>query len=170
MRYPLYDNVFFNSRGAAVNIQQHIDRPRNVTVMHNTVVASGTGIRVSNPDPAFTQRIIANAVYAATPVSGPNQQDNVTGAYSAAATALNSPTPAIATLDLYPRSGQLVGSAVSLDPASGFTDGTLDFNGQPRTGVHRGAYEGDGANTGWKLALALKNLVRPNPPTGLRVE
>jgi hypothetical protein len=166
----LYDNVFFNSRGAAVNIQQHINRPRNVTVMHNTVVASGTGIRVSNPDPAFTQRIIANAVYAATPVAGPNQQDNVTGAYSAAATALNSPTPAIATLDLYPRTGQLVGSAVSLDPASGFTDGTLDFNGQPRTGVHRGAYEGDGANTGWKLALALKNLVRPNPPTGLRVE
>lgn len=166
----LYDNIFVNSRGSAVNIQQHMDRPRSVTVMHNTVVANGSGIRISGGDPAYTQKIIANVIYAATPVSGPNQQDNITGAYSAASTTLNAPFASIGTLDVYPRSGQLTGTAVSLDPLSGFTEGTLDFNSRARTGVHRGAYEGDGSNTGWKLALAIKNLVRPNPPTNVRVE
>lgn len=152
----LHDNLFLNESGSAVNITSHNDKPRNVTVYHNTVVASGNGIRVSNADAAYVQKIIANAVFAGTPISGPNQQGNVTGSYAAAADYLVAPTAALGTLDLFPKTGQLQGTAIDLAQFSGFTDGTLDFNGVARTGMHRGAYEGDGSNPGWRLARSIK--------------
>jgi hypothetical protein len=156
----LHDNLFLNTAGTAVNITSHNDKPRNVTVYHNTVVASGNGIRVSNGDTAYVQKIIANAVFAGTPISGPNQQGNVTGSYAAAADYLVASTATLGTLDLFPKAGQLTATATDLAQFSGFTDGTRDFNGAARTGVHRGAYEGDGSNPGWRLALSIK------PPAG----
>jgi hypothetical protein len=156
----LHDNVFVNASGSAVNITSHNDKPRNVTVYHNTVVASGNGIRIANADPAYVQKIIANAVFAATPVSGPNQQGNVTGSYSSAADYLVAPAAALGSLDLFPKAGQLAGTDTDLAQFGGFTDGTRDFNGETRTGVRRGAYEGDGSNPGWRLALSIK------PPAG----
>jgi hypothetical protein len=152
----LHDNVFVNSSGSAVNITSHNDKPRTVTVYHNTVVATGNGIRVANADTAYVQKIIANAVFAATPVSGPNQQGNVTGSYAAAGDYLVAPTAALGSLDLYPKTGQLAGTATDLAQFSGYTDGARDFNGSARTGIHRGAYEGNGSNPGWRLALAIK--------------
>jgi hypothetical protein len=156
----LHDNLFLNTSGSAVNIRSHNDKPRNVTVYHNTVVASGNGIRIANADPAYVQKIIANAVFAATPVSGPNQQGNVTGSYVSAADFLVAPTAPLGSLDLFPKAGQLAGTATDLAQFSGYTDGARDFNGTTRTGVHRGAYEGDGSNPGWRLALSIK------PPGG----
>jgi hypothetical protein len=156
----LHDNVFVNASGSAVNITSHNDKPRNVTVYHNTVVATGNGIRIANADSGYVQKIIANAVFAATPVSGPNQQGNVTGSYVSAADFLVAPTAALGSLDLFPKAGQLAGTATDLAQFGGLTDGARDFNGNTRTGVHRGAYEGDGSNPGWRLALSIK------PPAG----
>jgi hypothetical protein len=156
----LHDNVFVNASGSAVNITSHNDKPRNVTVYHNTVVATGNGIRIANADSGYVQKIIANAVFAATPVSGPNQQGNVTGSYASAADFLAAPTAALGSLDLFPKVAQLAGTATDLAQFSGFADGARDFNGNTRTGVHRGAYEGDGSNPGWRLALSIK------PPAG----
>jgi hypothetical protein len=156
----LHDNVFVNASGSAVNITSHNDKPRNVTVYHNTVVATGNGIRIANADPGYVQKIIANAVFAATPVSGPNQQGNVTGSYASAADSLVAPTAALGSLDLFPKAGQLAGTTTDLAQFGGYTDGARDFNGNARTGVHRGAYEGDGSNPGWRLALSIK------PPAG----
>jgi hypothetical protein len=152
----LHDNLWLNTSGSAVNITSHHDKPRNVTVYHNTVVASGSGIRISNADTGYVQKIIANAVFAGTPISGPNQQGNVTGSYVAAADHLVAPTAPLGTLDLFPKAGQLAGTATDLAQFAVFTDGARDFNGNTRTGVHRGAYEGDGSNPGWRLALAIK--------------
>jgi hypothetical protein len=164
----LYDNLFVNSWGTAVNIQPQNDKPRTVTVFHNTVAATGGGLKISGGDTNFVQKLIGNASFAATPISGPNQQSNVTGSYALAATYLKAPTAAIGSLDLYPMSGQLTGTAIDLTQFSGFTDGTKDFNGTARTGVHRGAYEGDGTNGGWKLALSQKPVVGGStPPTTL---
>lgn len=156
----LHDNVFVNSAGSAVNITAQNDKPRAVTVYHNTVVASGSGIRVSNADPAYVQSIVGNAVFAGSPVAGPNQQGNVAASYAAAADYLVAPTAAIGSLDLYPKTGRLSGPATDLAKFDGFVDGTLDFNGRSRTGVFRGAYEGEGTNPGWRLALTIK------PPQG----
>ncbi len=156
----LYDNLLVNSYDDAVNIQPQNDVPRNVTVLHNTVVAAGGGIRVSGAASGYTQAIVGNASFAATPVSGPNQADNITGSFAGAATYLNDPTGAVGALDLYPKSGQLLGAAISLAPFATLTDYNKDFNGTLRTGIHRGAYEGSGVNPGWKLALAMKESAR----------
>ncbi len=159
----LHDNLFVNSAGDAVNIQAHEDKPRTVTVYHNTVVATGGGLRISGADTNFVQKLIGNASFAATPLAGPNQQSNITGTYAQAATYLNAPTAAIGSLDLFPKTGQLTGTALDLSAFSGFADGAKDFNGTTRTGTHRGAYEGDGTNSGWKLALAVKATVGGTP-------
>jgi hypothetical protein len=160
----LHDNVFVNSAGDAVNIQAHEDKPRTVTVYHNTVVATGNGLHISGADTNFVQKLIGNVAFAGDPIVGPNQQSNITGTYAQAATHLNAPTAAIGSLDLYPKAGQLTGAALDLSAFSGFTDGTKDFNGIARTGTHRGAYEGDGTNPGWKLALAPKSAVGGSTP------
>jgi hypothetical protein len=152
----LYDNLFVNASGDAINIQPHNSVPRNVAVFHNTVVATGTGIRVSGADSGFVQRIVGNAVFAATPVSGPNAVGNVTGTRAQASTALVAPTAPIDGVDLFPRAGQLSGTALDLTPFAAFTDSGRDFNGRARAGNYRGAYDGEGTNPGWKLALATK--------------
>lgn len=121
----LHDNLFVNATGSAINIQAHNDKPRTVTVYHNTVVASANGIRISGADTAHVQRIIANAVFAETPVAGPNQQANVTGGDASASMYLNAPTAAIGSLDLFPRAGQLSGPAVDIGQFTGFVDGAI---------------------------------------------
>lgn len=170
----LHDNLFVTTSGTAINIQPHQGEVRDVSIYHNTVVASGTGIRVSGAATGYTQRIVGNASFATTPISGPGQQNNVTGTYSAAANELNAPHAAIGSLDLFPKSGRLTGTPIDLSGFAHFADGTEDFNGRARTATVRGAYEGGGTNDGWKLALAIKPLVggilRPMPPTNLRAE
>ncbi|MEP7247240.1 MAG: hypothetical protein ABI885_26645, partial [Gammaproteobacteria bacterium] len=152
----VHDNLFVNSAGDAVNIQPHNDKPRTVVVYDNTVVASGTGLRISGGDTGYVQRLIANAAFAGSAISGPNQTSNVTGTYAAAADSLNAPFAAIGSLDLFPKTGRLSGAAGDLSTFSAFTDGVKDFNGTTRNGVHRGAYEGEGTNAGWRLALSIK--------------
>jgi hypothetical protein len=120
------------------------------------VVATAGGIRISGGDTSFTQRLIGNVAYAAEPVSGPKQQDNVTGRYADAAGTLAAPYATIGTLSLYPKSGQLGGAPVDVSTFSSFEDGLKDFNGSARTGVKRGAYEGEDVNLGWRVALATK--------------
>ncbi len=152
----LHDNLFVNSTGSAVNIQAHNDKPRAVTVYHNTIVAAGNGIRISGADPAYVQKIIANAAFAGTPITGPNQQANITGTYASAATCLNAPTAPIGSLDLFPKAGQLSGPAVDIAQFTGFIDGDRDLNGEVRTGIFCGAYDDEGTNPGWRPALAIK--------------
>jgi hypothetical protein len=171
----LHDNLFVNASGSAINIQPHLATPRDVVVYHNTVVASGNGIRVSGGDAAFTQRIIGNAAFAATPIAGPNQEHNFTGSYAASANELNAPFAAIGSLDLFPKSGRLAGGALDLSRFAQYTDGTRDFNGRTRAGAFLGAYEGSGANDGWHLALQIKptgsaGAATPCPPPTVQVQ
>lgn len=168
----LHDNVFVNDVGSAIHVNPHNDVPREVQIFNNTVVARDDGIRVSGLASGYTQRLVGNVVYSGSSVTGPNQSNNVTGAYSAATTTLNAPTAALGTLDLFPKSGQLTGSPIDLTTFAEFVDSSKDFDGRARTGVHRGAYEGDGVNSGWKLSLTIKPIAglggkTPNPPTNL---
>jgi hypothetical protein len=159
----LHDNLFVNRTSDAVRIQPHNDVPRRIEAFNNTVVAGYTGILITGADPAYPQRVIGNAVFAGTPLTGGQQSNNVTGTYAAASTYLNNPMAALGSgLDLYPKTGQLQGTAIDYSVFSGLLDWDRDFNKQSRIATYRGAYSGDGVNPGWTPALAIK----PEPSTG----
>jgi len=157
----LYDNLFVNSSESAINIQPHNEVPRNINVFHNTVVATGGGILVSGANTEFVQRVVGNAVFASTPIAvnaAAVQEDNVTDTYASASDYLLSPEgdPEQGTLDLFPVMDMLLANAIDMTAFEQFSDGNLDFNGNPRTGVFRGAYAGQTNNNGWALALDIK--------------
>jgi hypothetical protein len=158
-----HDNLLVKRTGGAVRIQPHNHVPRRIDIFDNTVIAPGTGIYITGADPAYTQRVVGNAVFAATPLSGGQQSNNVTGSYTAASTYLNNPMAALGSgLDLYPKTGQLQGTVIDYSVFSGLLEWDRDFNSRPRVATYRGAYSGDGVNPGWTPALAIK----PEPSTG----
>lgn len=158
-----HDNLLVNRTDDAVRIQPHNSVPRRIEVFNNTVVAVGNGILITGADPAYPQRVIGNAVFAGTPLTGGQQSNNVTGTYTAASTYLNNPMAALGSgLDLYPKTGQLQGTAIDYSVFSGLLDRDLDFNTRARIATYRGAYSGDGVNPGWTPALAIK----PGTSTG----
>jgi hypothetical protein len=152
-----HDNLLVNRMNGGVDIHPHNDVPKRIDVFNNTIVATGSGIYLSGADLAYTQRITGNAVFAGTPLTGGQQSSNVTGTYAAASTYLNNPMAALGSgLDLYPKSGQLQGTAIDYSPFTAFLDYDRDFNQSARIATYRGAYSGDGTNPGWTPALAIK--------------
>jgi hypothetical protein len=77
-RVALYDNLFINGSGDAIRIQPHNDVPRDMMIFSNTVLASGTGIAVRQPEGApYRQRLLANLVAATNPISGGEPAHNL---------------------------------------------------------------------------------------------
>ncbi|VAX08840.1 hypothetical protein MNBD_ALPHA03-112, partial [hydrothermal vent metagenome] len=158
----LYDNVLVNHSGSAVHIQPHNHKPRTIRVFHNSVVATGTGIRVSGVDVEYDQLVSGNAVFAATPFSlhaQVQQVDNVSDTFNAASNYLTTPfgNPELGTLDIYPVSAStLDGTAIDSSLLQLFNDWNVDFNGDQRLQGFRGAYADEGLNSGWQLALTIK--------------
>ncbi|HEX8281903.1 MAG TPA: hypothetical protein VF588_00890 [Pyrinomonadaceae bacterium] len=158
-----HDNLLVQRTGGAVRIQPHNHVPRRIEIFNNTVLATGTGIYITGADTSYPQRVVGNAVFAGTPLSGGQQSNNVTGTYAAASTYLNNPMAALgAGLDLYPKTGQLQGTAIDYSAFTGFVDWDRDFNSRSRITTYRGAYSGDGVNPGWTPSLAIK----PEPSAG----
>lgn len=153
----LYDNVFVNKTGpAAVRFQRHNNLPRKVDVFNNTVVAKGTGITITSGDAAYVQRVIGNAVFAATPLSGGVQTGNITGTMAAAGTYLNNPTAALGLADFFPKAGALKGALIDMTSLNFLLDYSRDFNGVTRVFDRRGAYAGEVTNLGWLPKLEIK--------------
>lgn len=138
----LHDNLLVNHHGHGVWIQPHNDRPRNVAVFHNTVVAKDFGLRLLGGDPAFRQVITRNAVFAAKPIAGGEQRDNLTADYVAAATYLRAPFEDWDTLDLRPQHGRLREPAGALPLLTTYSEADRDFAGNLRQGDYLGAYAG----------------------------
>jgi hypothetical protein len=152
-----HDNLLVNRNSDAIRIQPHNSVPRRIEVFNNTIVAALNGIRISGADTAYTQRVVGNAVFAGTPLTGGQQSNNVTGSYSAASTYLYNPMAALgAGLDLFPKSGQLQGTAIDHSVFSSFLEYDRDFNSTSRNSIYRGAYSGSGVNPGWAPALTFK--------------
>lgn len=81
-RVALYDNVLLNAGGDAIHIQPHNDVPRDIDVFSNTILASGTGIRIRRGDGArYRQRVTANLIAADAPVEGGEPRGNVLQRY-----------------------------------------------------------------------------------------
>jgi hypothetical protein len=142
-----------NRSGGAINVRPHNDRPREILIHHNTVLAAERGIRVTGGDPAHRQRVIGNAVFAGRPIEAPDQTDNVTGPAAGAKADLVAPDEPLGRLDLHPQPGRLRGPPI--DPATfGLPLGSgVDFDGHPRSWTVRGAYETSGGPGAWALGL-----------------
>jgi hypothetical protein len=160
-----YDNVLVADSGDAVHFQNNNGPPQNITILNNTVVASGNGISLINAATGYVQQIVGNAVFGGgTPITGPGQSQNVTDSYANAVNYLNAPNAPLGSLDLYPKTGQLAGAKIDLTMFGTLDDASLDFNGTARDGVERGAYAGQGTNPGWRLALAIQPQAGTSAP------
>lgn len=153
-----YANLLVSSTGSAVHVQRHNGAVRAIRIFGNTVVAAGGGISVSGGNAAYSQRVVANAVFAATPISADNASANFTDTYANAARHLNNPTAPIGKLDLFPKTSSAVRGATAISTAgwTSFTDWELDFNGKRRDWSFRGAYSGEGVNDGWRPKIDIK--------------
>jgi hypothetical protein len=164
----LYDNVFINDFGDAVNIQPQLDVPRMIRVFDNTMVARDSGIRVIGGAAGYTQEVIGNAVFAGTPIRGGDRRDNAAAPHASAGDFLDRVSGGLGVRDWFPKSGMLTGAVVDLRSFKAFTDYNRDFNGTPRDGTHRGAYVGSGVNPGWIPRLEIRPLISsaaiPPPP------
>ncbi len=157
-----YNNVLVNSSGDGFRVHKHNGVVRKIRVFHNTVIAKGTGISVRNGDKRYKQLVFRNAVFAGSPIKSGGASGNITSSFNSASSFLVSPNGGPGTMNLYPRPGKLR-SKVSFTSAREFPDWNTDFNGHPRRGIFAGAYEGAGANRGWRLQLERK-------PAGKRFE
>jgi hypothetical protein len=157
----LYKNIFVNhfdpSGFRAIYITPHNGlSPQDVKVFHNTVWAKNAsgGIRLYNPNTGYKQYCYGNAVFAPAPITNfSDTLNNVTDGYSNAGYYVLSATTNITTLDLYPKSGQLIGTTVPGGLFTGNTHWDKDFNGDTYDWKYRGAYSGCCTNKGWKLQL-----------------
>lgn len=144
----IYNNLFFNSQGDAINIRPHNDRPRDVYVFFNTIVASGSGLSLRGLTRSDEYDVSANAVFAERNVIGWLKGDPVTAPYSDADNYLVNPFAMIGKLDLYPSNNKLA-EHIDTQRYRNFTDWDRDFNGMQRVLDYRGAYAGSGINHGW---------------------
>ena len=163
-----HDNVLFNNfRGPGIWIAPHNDVPKSVRIYRNTIVTRAWGLAMMGGDTNFRQWAIGNAIFSSG-VMATDIVDNVIEDFSDANQFLNQPSLPLATLDLHPVSGALLGSVIDWSSFSDDQDWRNDFNAQSRPVMdeRRGAYTSDGQNLGWKLAEELKELdVQMTPMT-----
>ncbi|MFK7988029.1 MAG: hypothetical protein AB8I08_18560 [Sandaracinaceae bacterium] len=138
----VYNNVFVNPNGGALNIQPHNDVPRVTDVFWNTIVANGRGIRVTGGDSAFAQRVRYNAVFSPMPISADDESGNVTGGISAPEVVDATSAPG-AGLDLHP-AGTALEMSVDVGELPDVPFRMRDFEGRERMGAFVGAYAGAG--------------------------
>lgn len=157
----IYNNLFVNhSDGAGLRAvyitSQNGVKPKTIKVFHNTVLAANSagGMRLYDPNTGFSQSCYGNAVFAANPISGFSDTGaNMTASYATASSFVINPSAQLSLLDLFPKTGLLIGATISNTSFQAFTDYDLDFNGKAYSWTFRGAYSGSGSNTGWKLKM-----------------
>jgi hypothetical protein len=164
----VYNNLFVNPHGDAVNIRPHNDRPREVLLFGNTIVARRAGLRLAGIAAETRMAIEANAIFADEPVatgvaadhSSPERiasrsaessagerpwrraidDRNLVAGFARAGDFLVSPAAAdLARLDLAPRSGALRGAPPLAAILAALPEFDLDYRGMPRTVAVYGA-------------------------------
>ncbi len=160
-----YNNLLVNDVGSALNVQKHNDKPRRIDIFQNTIVARNTGIKVRHGAAGYIQRVVANAVFASTPLrlaSLVRSRDNFLGTYRSALSLLRGPQNDLGKLDLFPKSANLKGLPIDMSPFMHFDNWNRDFDGVLRSGIYRGAYEGGADRAAWFPKLEQKPL--PDTP------
>lgn len=137
----LYNNLFVTPGPDAIRIQPHNAVPREVRILHNTVLAAHNGITVRvDEGNAHLQAVGGNAVFADRPIEGGTRAANQIGAYDRAGLFLTDPFSPLPQADLTPQAGRLKGG--DYDPAwrQDLPDVDRDFLGRKRTPAMMGAY------------------------------
>jgi hypothetical protein len=157
-RVAIHDNIFVGASGTAVRVQNH-DLPLKLAFIYNNTIYGGTTGISCGTAPAQGGAAVGNLVFSSAAVSGPlmPQEGNLLYPAAAAAGYVRKPSLVLGDMDFYPLPGQCQGAALDLSRFASNTDYDLDFNGNSkRTLSFRGAYAGDGVNTGWELNEGLK--------------
>ena len=155
----LYNNIFINDVGDAINIQPHNDVPRKIRVFNNTIVANGTGIHITGVPSSFRPVVENNAVFSMRNDGFRDNQANVLVPYSKEIKYLKNPRGSLGILDLFPKTGMLRRNVHKNLSVSMFADWDRDFNGNVRDKTYFGAYAGEGDNPGWLPNLNKKPTV-----------
>jgi Quinohemoprotein amine dehydrogenase, alpha subunit domain III len=162
-RFTLHDNVFVDgpyTYPAIVVMKQH--GPVKVALIYNnTIYTPGPGIRFDSGG-LSGDAVVGNLIFATVPLAGPITQEssNITGSPYKAAIYMRAPAFE-ASADFHPLPGKCQGAPIDLSLFHGNIAYSVDFNGAPKTSakgavVFRGAYAGEGENTGWRLRVGIK--------------
>jgi MYXO-CTERM domain-containing protein len=159
-RVSIHDNVFVDVAGTAVVLQNHDLPLRLAHVYNNTIYGASTGLSVGG---TMDQGVIVlgNLVFADTGLSGTptTSADNLFATVAEAASYVVAPSMELGSMDFFPLPGTCEGTPLDLSAFSDQVAWDQDFNGQSKGGhTFRGAYAGDGANPGWQLDEAIKEM------------
>jgi hypothetical protein len=126
-----------------------------VRIYCNSIYATRIGVSLAGAAVTSPPRVRGNAIFSPNPLVGAAKDDNLVGSVRDAANFFSSPSLAVAEMDFFPKTGTPV---AKLDLALFKSDlaWNKDFNDMPQDGDSYGAYDGKGANPGWKLALEQK--------------
>ncbi|PKN24744.1 MAG: hypothetical protein CVU65_10915 [Deltaproteobacteria bacterium HGW-Deltaproteobacteria-22] len=105
--------------------------------------------------------VLGNLVFADTGLSGTptTSADNLFATVAEAASYVVAPSMELGSMDFFPLPGTCEGTPLDLSAFSDQVAWDQDFNGQSKGGhTFRGAYAGDGANPGWQLDEAIKEM------------
>ncbi len=158
--YAFYNNVLVNTNPggwALFSFPHNGFAPRNVLIFNNTIISASEGIEIQNPDPAFTQLVSGNAVFAPTPldIGTVTETDNVTAPFPEAGNYLVNPAPTLPGMDLTPLPGALQGDAIDFSEFVNLQDFDKDFDGNAKGWNLRGAYAKSGTPA-WNLLLEMR--------------
>lgn len=162
-RIALYNNLFVNHMGGAIRFQPHHDKPREIAIFFNTVVAKNTGIyHAGHNDPSLPIPWIANnAVFANRPLAVPRTGDtNFSALYHAADKWLIAPFAPLGQMNLAPCTDKLARSSIDKYQVKFFPEWELDFSGHSDDSRF-GAYAYD-YSPGWLPILSIKSCRADN--------
>jgi hypothetical protein len=157
-RVIFHDNVLVGGSYRAATFQNH-DLPIKIAqVFNNTIYSHGTGIVVSGtPQESM---VAGNLIFADSGVTAPVQKDNIFDLFTNAGNYLNKPSLTLGAMDFYPKAGALIkGAALDTSAWSTHVAYDRDFNGKLKADFsYRGAYSGEGINSGWLPKQGIKKL------------
>ena len=160
-RVHVHDNIFVDGLYAAIMLAKHHEKEViDAIIYNNTIYATDRGIGVGMV-PTGQALVAGNAIFSPTPFSGStiNRTDNITDSVANASNYVNNPTTTLGEMDFFPVAGSALHSttiAIDFNSINSDIEYDRDFNGTTKDFTFRGAYHGEGANTGWALSDELK--------------
>ena len=159
----LYNNLFVNYFGDAIRIQPHNETTRAISVFYNTVIAKGSGIILvrREEDPMYSQFVIANIVFAGSPVRGTSYEKNLTGKFDEARKYFTRPFGPLGEMNLMPVVAKIQKHSEDGMRFDIYPEADLDFDGDLRTGHNVGAFAINKTGARWRPALEIKPVAAP---------
>jgi hypothetical protein len=159
----LYNNLFVNYFGDAIRIQPHNETTRAISVFYNTVIAKGSGIILvrREDDPMYSQFVIANIIFAGSPVRGTSSEKNLTGKFDDARKYLTRPFAPLGEMNLMPVVATIPKHSENNMRFDIYPEADLDFDGHLRTERIVGAFAINKTGARWHPALEIKPLAAP---------